>query len=119
MFPQFLMCALDLMTWRRIRKLNRDGKVSRAENLLMTQMLFNTFAVMGVILFNGLGAFVASYFGLNIRGMIPELFGKLQLIVVLIGTSLMNAIFLHKPREKTKTNGKIVQVTKTNTKDSD
>ncbi|CAJ0928300.1 unnamed protein product, partial [Mesorhabditis belari] len=57
---------MDFVTNRRLKELKRSGRVTRAESLLMVQMLTNSFCIVSsTILYNLLNAIDNIFFGPN------------------------------------------------------
>ncbi|CAJ0928243.1 unnamed protein product, partial [Mesorhabditis belari] len=98
--PLFLMCALDFVTKGKLKKLRQDGKASRTEELLMMQMLANSFLVLwNDIVLGTILAICQLFFGFNVVYLwfIVNQFNQFLLFDLV--ASLISAIFLRKRQD--------------------
>ncbi|CAJ0915708.1 unnamed protein product, partial [Mesorhabditis belari] len=100
-FFNFLMCSLDFMTWRRMKALRRDGKITRSELLLLFQMLtFSFLIIANTIILNFTQNICSYFFGANVSELLYSTPYSFQAIFFVGINSITSVFFLRKPKEK-------------------
>ncbi|CAJ0950612.1 unnamed protein product, partial [Mesorhabditis belari] len=115
LFPQFLMCGLDFSTSRRLKQLRKDGKASRAESLLMKQMLIHSIIILFFNLFRFLApSLVSGLFGGNLGYIVFEFIPRFKDFLLNFVGSILCAFLLRK-RPENKSEERATKETTTNT----
>ncbi|CAJ0934095.1 unnamed protein product, partial [Mesorhabditis belari] len=104
------MCALDFMTNRKLKKLKRNGKVSRCECLLMYQMITNSLlTLVNTIGYFALGFFLQMFIGYNLNYLFGETIVLIQALFFSLFASIISALCLRKrPGKARSENGRTV-----------
>ncbi|CAJ0948631.1 unnamed protein product, partial [Mesorhabditis belari] len=103
--PYFFTCGLDYATNRNMKLLKKNGRnTSRAENLLMIQMMANSMLIwFNYILAYIVGIMLALYFGLNALFVFDAIVDFNQFLFFHLIASIISALFLRKSKERPQT----------------
>ncbi|CAJ0923753.1 unnamed protein product, partial [Mesorhabditis belari] len=95
------MCALDLMTRRKVKQLKKNGKASRTEMLLMTQMLTCSFVnIFNTIIYTLVFIVLNLFFGPSTLAIFTSMRIIISKFLFSFFVSTISVFTLRKPKEQ-------------------
>ncbi|CAJ0923705.1 unnamed protein product, partial [Mesorhabditis belari] len=99
--PYFLTCAFDFVIRRKMKKLKHSGHASRAEMLLMTQMIISSLVTFTYTIgFYFVGNVSNLFFNWDVANMLMSVRDFSHAFLFNLVLSIITALFLRKPKEK-------------------
>ncbi|CAJ0947055.1 unnamed protein product, partial [Mesorhabditis belari] len=78
--PLFLMCGMDVVMSRQLKQLRQNGKASRAESLLMIQMISNSgVTALYFVAQNFVKGTATIFYGLNVQFLVWDILELIRL----------------------------------------
>ncbi|CAJ0952168.1 unnamed protein product, partial [Mesorhabditis belari] len=109
-FINFLMCALDCMTYRNLKKRKKNGKTTRTEVLLMIQMIsMSLIAFINSLLFPFLNLMINIFFGFNLAYTTIFVLNFFVNLLFYPFASIVSILFLRKRKERNSNGTSVTQ----------
>ncbi|CAJ0950554.1 unnamed protein product, partial [Mesorhabditis belari] len=100
-FPYFFMCALDFVTNRKMKSLKKRGKTSRAERLLMIQMMANSFlTLINTLFMYSIMSIVNFFFDISLAFLVMRSLDFIRFFFFNFIMSLISVFCFRKPRDQ-------------------